>query len=254
LVHLVDREADSAAIYRAFVQTSRLCVLRAREHQFVEYKGRPVKLREMPDRLCFTDCREVLSHGHKARQSVAEVTIVIKRPYIKVRRGKRQVISGPPVTLRLVVSDVRDEAGRLLARWFLFTHVPHTTPAETIALWYSFRWRIECFFKLLKSHGWQMEDWQQESASAIAKRLAVVAMAAALVWMIQYTANPAVEGLRHELSALSGRQMKRRQPVTAPALLAGLWTLLAAVELLQRYTPEQIHTLALQARTLLSTG
>ena len=126
--------------------------------------------------------------------------------------------------------------------------MPDTVDTETIALWYYYRWRIECFHKLLKSAGWQMENWQQESASAIAKRLAVVAMATALVWQIQYSGAPEVEPLRRELVALSGRQMKKRQPVTAPALLAGLWTLLSAIELLERYTPEQLRALALQAR------
>ena len=146
------------------------------------------------------------------------------------------------------MSQVRNAAGQVRACWYLYTKVPETVPTETIALWYYYRWRIECFHKLLKSAGWQMEDWQQESASAIAKRLAVVAMATALVWQIQYSCAPEVEPLRRELVALSGRQMKKRQPVTAPALLAGLWTLLSALELLERYTPEQLQALALQAR------
>ena len=120
-------------------------------------------------------------------------------------------------------------------------------PAETIALWYYWRWQIECYHKLLKSAGWHIEDWQQESASALVKRLAVVAMAAALVWAIAHCRSPEAEGLREELVRLSGRQMKRGRPVTAPALLAGLWTLLSAVDLLERYMPDQLRARAQQA-------
>ena len=153
-----------------------------------------------------------------------------------------------PVALRRVVSEVRSETGDLLARWYLYTNVDNSVPAERIALWYYWRWQIECFYKLLKSAGWHCEDWQQESASALVKRLAVVSMAAALVWAIQHCRDPAVETLRFELVRLSGRQMKRSHPVTAPALLAGLWTLLSMLELLERYTPDELQILAQQAR------
>jgi hypothetical protein len=247
-VHIIDREADTVANYRAFAQAEQLCLIRGHDNYYVEYQGRSVQLRRMLPLLSFVHSRPVLYHGRNAQQFVAEASVTLTRPYIRDRQGKREVIPGPPVTLRLVISQVRNAVGQVLACWYLYTNVPDTVPAETIALWYYYRWRIECFHKLLKSAGWQMEDWQQESASAIAKRLAVVAMATALVWQIQYSSAPEVEPLRRELVALSGRQMKKRQPVTAPALLAGLWTLLSAIELLERYTPEQLKALALQAR------
>jgi hypothetical protein len=247
-VHIVDREADTVANFRAFVQAEQLCVIRGHDNYYVVYRGRSVQLRQMPSCLTFVYSRPVLYHGQNAQQFVAEASVTLTRPYIRVRQGKREVIPGPPVALRLVISQVRNAVGQVLACWYLYTNVPDTVPTETIALWYYYRWRIECFHKLLKSAGWQMEDWQQESALAIAKRLAVVAMATALVWLIQYSSAPEVEPLRRELVALSGRQMKKRQPVTAPALLAGLWTLLSAIELLERYTPEQLRNLAHHAR------
>ena len=52
--------------------------------------------------------------------------------------------------------------------------------ASTLALWY-WRWQIECFFKLLKSAGHELESWQQESALAIAKSLLVASMACVTV-------------------------------------------------------------------------
>jgi hypothetical protein len=247
-VHIVDREADSVQHFRAFAAAQTLCLIRAKEQQYVEVAGRLVQLRHLVSRLCFTPPRAVLYHGQAAQQGVAEVAIRLTRPYIKVRKGVREVIPGPPVSLRLIVSEVRSEAGVLLSRWYLYTNVEDSVPAERLALWYYWRWQIECFYKLLKGAGWQLEDWQQESASALVKRLAVVSMAAALVWAIQHCRDPEIQPLRQELVRLSGRQMKRSRPVTAPALLAGLWNLLSMMELLERYTPDELQILAQQAR------
>ena len=64
---------------------------------------------------------------------------------------------------------VVDEAGWILAEWTLLTNVPaESADASQIAMWYYWRWRIESFFKLLKSHGHHLEQWQQESGPAIA--------------------------------------------------------------------------------------
>ena len=71
----------------------------------------------------------------------------------KRNAGRRSVeIPGPPLPLRLVVAEVRDLKGRVLARWLLLTNVPaELADAATVARWYYFRWRIESLHKLLKS-------------------------------------------------------------------------------------------------------
>ena len=74
--------------------------------------------------------------------------------------------------MRLIVAQVRDADGTVLAQWWLLTNVDDV-PADQIALWYYWRWRIESFHKLLKSAGLEMEEWRQESAAPIAKRLLV---------------------------------------------------------------------------------
>ena len=45
--------------------------------------------------------------------------------------------------------DVND--GEVLSRWLLLSNVPADVAASELALWYYWRWRIESFFKLLKS-------------------------------------------------------------------------------------------------------
>lgn len=51
-----------------------------------------------------------------------------------------------PVDARPVVSRVLSEDGEILAEWLLLSNVKATS-AGTLALWYCWRWQIECFFK-----------------------------------------------------------------------------------------------------------
>ena len=115
--------------------------------------------------------------------------------------------------------------------------------AAQLAEWYYWRWRIESYFKLLKSHGFQLEQWKQTSAAALAKRLLVTAMACVVVWQLQRATEPEAVAVRDLLVRLSGRQV-RRGHVTAPALLAGLWTFLAALELVEHYDLADLKRMA----------
>ena len=97
---------------------------------------------------------------------------------------------------------------------------------------------------LLKSHGQHLESWQQETGIAIARRLLVAAMACVIVWKLQSDKSPDALELKTALVRLSGRQTKRTPPHTAPALLAGLWTLLSMLALLEHVDLEHLQQLA----------
>lgn len=125
------------------------------------------------------------------------------------------------------------------------TNVPgNEVPAADIALWYYWRWRIESYFKLMKSAGQELEHWQQEDAEAIARRLLVASMACVVVWQLMRNNTPEAAEVRELLVRLSGRQMKRTKPFTAPALLAGLWVLLTILYVLERYQLQDLRRIA----------
>lgn len=69
-------------------------------------------------------------------------------------------------------------------------------------------------------------------------------MACVVVWQLQADDSPPAMELKDVLIRLSGRQMKRHRPHTAPALLAGLWTLLSMLALLDQYKLSDIKNLA----------
>jgi hypothetical protein len=183
-------------------------------------------------------------------QWVAEVTVTLTRPAAPQRKGEpRRLIPGPPLTLRLVISVVRSwdgesldgEKAKDLAVWYLLTNVPAEVAATTIALWYYWRWQIESYFKLLKSAGQQMEDWQQETAEAVARRLVVASMACVVIWQRARATAPEALELRNLLIRLSGRQMQRCKAFTMPALLNGMWILLSMLWLLEEHEIDHLR-------------
>jgi hypothetical protein len=63
------------------------------------------------------------------------------------------------------------------------------------------------------------------------------------VWAIAAAKGKDAEDLRTLLLKLSGRQIKKKQPPTYPALLHGLWTLLSLLEIMDTYSPAQLNGL-----------
>jgi len=249
-VHIIDREADSLGHFRQWTAAGHLFLVRADDRR-VLWNGTPKLLSEIVKQLArkgqFQEARRVLYHCKMARQMVAETTVVLHKPHKTRRRGKQYDVPGPPVTLRLVVARIVNEKGQVLAEWMLLTNVPaNEMPATGIALWYYWRWRIESFFKLLKSHGLNAEGWQQETGLAIARRLLVGAMACVVIWKLQHDTSRASEKFKQVLVKLSGRSMKHGVKYTAPALLAGYFVYLMMVDFLRDspYSLDELQSLA----------
>jgi len=96
----------------------------------------------------------------------------------------------------------------------------------------------------LKRGGQQLEQWQQESPEAVAKRLLIVAQVCVIVWALAASKEEKAKEIRCFLISLSGRLMKRGVEYTTPALLAGMWQLLAIIDALERFTTAELFELA----------
>lgn len=249
LVHIIDAEADSVGHFRQWSQAGQRFLVRA-DNRLVEYAGQECSCSAICQLLRsqgkFRRVREVRYHGRKAVQSIAEASVTLTRPAQRNRpkAGDRRKIPGPPLNVRLVVAEVRDPQGVLLATWYLLSNVENDVTAEQIALWYYWRWLIEKFFKLIKSAGLQVELWGQQSAAAIAKRLMVASMACVTVWELARSVHPRADEARRFLVRLSGRQMKHKTPFTIPALLAGMWVLLAMLDALETCSISDLQAFA----------
>jgi hypothetical protein len=248
VVHVVDREADSVNHWRQWGADGHLALVRA-DDRVVLHRGEKTTLAEVAGRLRDEDAlkgaREVRYHGRKARQFVGEAEIVLFRAGRRnVGGGKQVSIPGAPLTLRLIVSEVRDLKGRLLARWLLLSNVPRDlADAATIALWYYFRWRIEDMHKLIKGAGWQLESWLQRDGRRILIKLLVAFGACVSIWALERKHDAASEEFKAFLMRLSGRQTKRHRAITTGGMLAGLWVIQAAVEPLARHGPDGLNSM-----------
>jgi DDE family transposase len=251
-LHVIDREADSVGHFRAWQAAGHYFMVRGHDHRIVKWEDRRISRRKIGEKLekrgDFRHCGAALYQGHSAQLWVAEAEVVLDQPArTMVQRGKKKKqieIPGPPLNLRLIVVQVRDENGHTLATWYLLTNVPTTLlSAEQLARCYYWRWRIESYFKLLKSHGQQLEQWLQETGMAIFRRLLIATMACVTVWHLQTDSSPAAIELKDTLVRFSGRQTKRSRPHTAPALLAGLWCLMTAMEYLEHHDLKDLKQL-----------
>jgi hypothetical protein len=247
VVHVIDREADSVNHWRQWSADGRLALVRADDRKVLR-DGQETSLCAIAEGLhrdgAFVEAGAATSHGRKARLFVAEVEVVLHRAG-KRNQGKKKVeVPGPPLPLRLVVTEVRDLKGRVLARWLLLTDVPAgLADAATIARWYYFRWRIESLHKLLKKAGWQLEGWLQRNGERLLNKLLIAFGACASVWALERRHDAESEAFQRLLMQLSGRQTKRGRPITTSGLLAGLWVLQGALGPLARHGPEKLNAM-----------
>ncbi|MDQ7062538.1 MAG: transposase [Sulfurimonas sp.] len=112
--------------------------------------------------------------------------------------------------------------------------------AKTLAQWYYYRWKIESYFKLLKSSGFNLEEWQQKEPLALFKRLLIISNACILIWKIANDNSDNTKAIRDFLISLSGKQIQRGVDFTYPALLSGLESYLATLDLLRQFSVEDI--------------
>jgi hypothetical protein len=251
IVHVIDREADSQVAFRRWSAADERFLVRADFTRKVAWQDERIALPSLAERLVqarrFVPAGSVTIRGKAGLREVAETEIRLSGPARKRTPNGRIKVDAEPLPLRLVISRVRSASGQVLAEWYLLTNVPDDVPAVTIADWYDWRWKIESCHKLLKSGGVQLEAWRQTSAEALAKRLLIAAMVCVCAWDLQRQTTPAARECQPFLVRLSGRQLKRRTPVTPSALLAGRHLLLPLLDLLEQYTPEQLRALAQQA-------
>ena len=257
-VFILDATCDSIAHLRQWDAAGMTFVVRGQAKNTAIHDQTRRSLKEIGEILHaqgdFQYARTVKHEGRVLQQWQTETKITITRPARPERKGEpRRAIRGPALELRLVVSELREDTGDVVAIWYLQTNAAASVPTSTVVLWYYWRWRIEDYHKLLKSAGQEIECWRQETCAAIARRLAVASMACLIVWSLERDESEEAQQIRNLLVRLSGRQMSRKRPVTASSMLAGLWVLLAFTDALQTYDLEFLQHCATTVRDTIAS-
>jgi hypothetical protein len=86
---------------------------------------------------------------------------------------------------------------------------------------------------LMKSAGLEMEHWQQQTGSAIMKRLLVASMALVFVWNLIRLTTPEATEFKNLLVRLSSKTYKRKKTYTTGILLSGLFVVLRIFDFLE---------------------
>ena len=254
IVHVIDREANTLGRMRGWDADGHLFLVRCDDRRVI-WNGNSVLISEIASHYSseslFEPCGEAAFHGQTVSQEVVQTDVTLHRPHSEVVDGVKRTVTGRPLTVRLVITRLIDNDGLVVAQWTLLCNVfAASVSAYQIALWYYWRWLIETFFKLLKSHGQELEHWQQQGGAAIARRVLVASMACVVVLGLQRDQSPEATRTKKILVRLSGRQMKHGVASTPPALLAGYMHLLSINDLLTQTDVDVGELMKIAKRTL----
>ncbi len=243
IIHIIDREADSAYHMRDWAKAKQNFLVRVNASNTLTFKEKSQSTKAIAEQLEYRAYKEVDYQGKRVMLSVAEAEVILTRKAKPKQKdattGKRVAPKkGEPLDLRLICTRLEDKNGRLISSWYLLSNV--AVSAESLTQFYYYRWQIESYFKLLKGAGHHMEDWLQQSGEAFFKRALIVAQSCIMIWQLMQDDSKKAMELKMLLMRLSGRQTKRKRPITAPALLDGYLILLEAYELMQVMSPEEI--------------
>jgi len=252
LVDIIDREGDSIALMREYEANNWLYLIRAKAtHKvYLPKENREVKQGDLANELKLGTYIKTIKY--KVDKKMQDVNIFVNEIEVEIRRdatkqvtteeGKKKTIftEGKNIKARFVVERLVDENNNIVAEWMLLTNVPKEVKATTIGTWYYHRWKIESYFKLLKSAGFNLESWQQETPMALFRRLLVVSYATLFVWKIERSEEKNAPAVRKFLVQLSGRLIEKKKEYTTPALLAGLWVFMKMMNVLAIYDVEAL--------------
>ena len=234
-VYIVDREGDSVAFIEALIKKDFQFIIRGKSEVIVQYNEEYIKQKEL---LNFIDKGKRIIKGIKYKKDKI-VDIYANETYVTVKR-KYQRVATQAVKVKVVIERVIEQkTNKVVDYWILLTNIEDES-SETIAKWYYYRWKIESFFKLLKSQGFNLEEWQQTTAKATFKRLIITAFAIIAVLHIANQKSKEAKELRDFLILLDGRYIQRGKEYTLPSLLGGLFILLRIFDTIENFSLEEI--------------
>jgi hypothetical protein len=122
--------------------------------------------------------RDAQGKDHLAVLSVRHATMTVRPPIGKQRKYRHQ-------DLQIIHAEELDPAeGRPAVFWKLITNLPVETHADAINKleWYALRWKIETFFRTLKT-GCRIEELRLATADRLAN---CIALCSVLAWRVSW--------------------------------------------------------------------
>ena len=226
--------------------------------RILRYMQIDIKQSQLAEKLSLgKEVKKIIYKKKKVTIFANECDITITRDATKMTtqdNGKKKLIKtqGKPIKVRFIVERLVNDKNEVVATWLLLSNIYDSDiKASTIATWYYYRWQIESYFKLLKSSGFNLEQWQQSKPEALFKRLLVVSQSCMLVWRIANNNSANAKKVRDFLIQLSGKQIQHKVEFTYPALLKGLENYLTTIDMLSQFSIDDIFKMKDEISTMM---
>jgi hypothetical protein len=242
-IHVMDRGADSYALFAALLSEDERFVVRlAQDRLVVTAEGAESLSAAAPQTaMCVRQVTVAPRHaGNRPRRSVRQhppregrvATLHVAARAVAVQRPERLPATVPrSLSVNVVyVWEVAPPPGEEPVLWRLITTEPINTAEQVMRIvdWYRTRWVIEEFFKALKT-GCAYEKRQLESLNTLLVALALLAPIAWQLLLLRHLARDAPDAAAttvlsarqlHVLRASPGGATLQRNPTVGAALLA----------------------------------
>jgi Transposase DNA-binding/Transposase DDE domain len=241
LVGVMDREFDDLALQRWLGDILEKYVIRALQlDRKVLLHGRPTTLRNAVHAARRVVAGELERDGKVYEVRLAETRVTFHGPSWRGHKHGRPPQKGPPLPVRVVVVELYRH-GHRAHQWVLLTNLDE--PAEKIAKIYTWRWRVERLFYLLKV-GIRMPRWEEQTGERIARRLALASLAATLIYQLQQPPpDPLKLALTRKIATIGGWLGRKCDPIGPLVLMRGMLRLLEAIELLETHGADALRAL-----------
>lgn len=242
LVAVMDREFDDLLLERWLSESDKKFVIRA---QYLKRRvlrdGRPTTLGNAVRAARRQVVGNVERDGERYELRLAETFVIFHgKSFRGVKRGQRKQ-KGKPLLVRVVVADLYRH-GKRAHQWVLLTNL--TDPIEQIATIYTWRWRVERLFFLVKV-GMRMETWGERNGERIARRLALCSLAAMAVYQLRAAeaAPPYRDAIRY-IATRGGWLGKKNTPLGPIVLMRGMLRFIGAMALIEQVGVDELRRLA----------
>lgn len=245
-VHLCDREFDDLQLLRFIQSSSERYVIRAQHMgRWIEHQGQRTTVGKAAHQVSLVRAGTVEKKGKQYELFVGQTEVTFDGLSFRgVARKRDKPKSGPSILVRVVVSELRREGEKPL-RWVLLTNLGDE--ALEVVQAYIWRWRVERFFYLTKV-GLRLEQWRQETAERVARRLGVSQLAAMAIYQMQAAAevDPVAADLIKAVATLGGWLGRKRDPIGPIVLMRGAQLLLGMMSALEEHGEAKLRDLALR--------
>ena len=249
VVTVCDRESDFYDFFKAAEQIDAPVLVRASQNRTVNRNSRyavkdVAKLWDhmalQPDAGTYTvdiSGREKTKHckGRASRAALMNVKFGAFKMNPPRSNPKHRTEALPDIQMYAVhVLEAEPPEGDAPVEWMLLTNRPVTTLSEACERvhWYSLRWRIEMYFKVLKS-GFRVEACRLSTAERLVRYLALMSIVAWRIFTVTLIVrtNPSMPCStflsEQEWTVLSIKVTKNSDPPTVPPSIADAVTWIA---------------------------